>query len=206
MNETGILEAIEADAHHGDMLGALDKLLTMVARWPENAEGWHLLMICLEALEAREEVPEHCGWRSHDARSRVQSLDVAQARTTSLRIPHREFDQILVETINDLNDEIRSAIDQVAIRVEELPPPEIIFGADPIDPRLLGLFVGPTWADLRSGMSVTDQPSTIFVFQRNLERAFPEFGQLIEEIRTTFLHEIGHFLGYNDRELAAKGL
>ncbi len=49
-------------------------------------------------------------------------------------------------------------------------------------------------------------PSSIVLYQKNLERACDSKEQLVEEIRVTLLHEVGHFLGLDEEELEARGL
>ena len=46
----------------------------------------------------------------------------------------------------------------------------------------------------------------VFVFQRNLERVCADREWLAEEIRVTVLHEIGHFLGLDENDLADRDL
>jgi predicted Zn-dependent protease with MMP-like domain len=49
-------------------------------------------------------------------------------------------------------------------------------------------------------------PSSIVLYQRNLERAARDRRELVEEIRATLLHEVGHFLGLDEEELWQRGL
>jgi predicted Zn-dependent protease with MMP-like domain len=49
-------------------------------------------------------------------------------------------------------------------------------------------------------------PSSIALFQRNLERMARDQDELVEEIRVTLLHEVGHFLGLDEDGLRDLGL
>ena len=49
-------------------------------------------------------------------------------------------------------------------------------------------------------------PSSIGLFQRNLERYARDREELLEEIRVTLLHEVGHFLGLDEEQLRELGL
>ena len=76
---------------------------------------------------------------------------------------------------------------------------------DPLDPQLLGLFIGRSLLE----QSVQDSgslPNTLYLFQNNLERAATSRSELEHEIRVTVLHEIGHHLGWNEEDLAERGL
>jgi predicted Zn-dependent protease with MMP-like domain len=46
----------------------------------------------------------------------------------------------------------------------------------------------------------------VALYRRNLARAVTSRQQLIEQIRVTLLHEVGHLRGEDDYELAARGL
>jgi predicted Zn-dependent protease with MMP-like domain len=49
-------------------------------------------------------------------------------------------------------------------------------------------------------------PNTLYLFQNNLERLCTTRAELEEEIRVTALHEIGHHLGWDEDDLAERGL
>ena len=71
------------------------------------------------------------------------------------------------------------------------------------DPDLLGLFIGPPMAHPEE----SPLPSQIVLFLRNLWD-FAEGDQEIfrEEVRTTYLHELGHYLGLDEIDLEERGL
>jgi predicted Zn-dependent protease with MMP-like domain len=52
----------------------------------------------------------------------------------------------------------------------------------------------------------THLPSSIVLFQRNLERFARSRDELAEEIAVTLVHEVGHFLGLDEDELYERGL
>ena len=93
-------------------------------------------------------------------------------------------------------------------RAEKLPvtfehQPNTGLQADGIEPDTLGLFVGPEFAD----EGQIPLPPQIILFLENLWN-FSECDEEIfrDEIRTTFLHELGHYLGLNEDELTERGL
>ena len=47
----------------------------------------------------------------------------------------------------------------------------------------------------------TPQLTQILLFRRNLERVAQDEEELREEIRTTLLHETGHFFGMTEKDL-----
>jgi predicted Zn-dependent protease with MMP-like domain len=95
----------------------------------------------------------------------------------------------------------------VAIAVEDLPEVEELLSADPPhSPSILGIFRGAPLAQKGSMDPWSHFPSSIGLFQRNLERMARDEEDLREEIRVTLLHEVGHFLGLDEDDLAALGL
>ena len=93
-------------------------------------------------------------------------------------------------------------------RAEKLPvtferQPNAGLQADGIEPDTLGLFTGPEFADEGN----VPLPPQIILFLENL-RDFAEGDEVIfqEEVRTTFLHELGHYLGLGEDELTKRGL
>lgn len=74
---------------------------------------------------------------------------------------------------------------------------------DGIEPDTLGLFTGPEFADEEN----VPLPPQIILFVENLW----EFAEMDEqvyraEVRTTYLHELGHYLGLDEDELTQRGL
>jgi predicted Zn-dependent protease with MMP-like domain len=103
--------------------------------------------------------------------------------------------------------EFRSALVETQILVDAVPSREILAGGELADtpPDLLGLFVGASQLE-RSHEDALQLPPTIHLFQRNLERASHDRTELIEEIRVTLFHEIGHMLGFDEEGVDGMGL
>jgi predicted Zn-dependent protease with MMP-like domain len=53
---------------------------------------------------------------------------------------------------------------------------------------------------------VPTRPNSIYVFQRNLERIAKDRADLIEQIRITLYHELGHYLGFEEEDMDDLGL
>jgi predicted Zn-dependent protease with MMP-like domain len=104
-----------------------------------------------------------------------------------------------------LPERFREHLDAVAVTVEELPSEEILRAEQPpLDPELLGLFVGtPRTED--SVFGAGDLPARILLFQRNLERYALDEDELLDEIAVTLRHELGHYLGLDEEEIEEAG-
>src|SRR5512136_2099017 len=76
---------------------------------------------------------------------------------------------------------------------------------DGIEPDTLGLFVGPEFAYEET--TALPLPPQIILFLENLwdmAEADEEF--FCEEVHTTYLHELGHYLGLDEDDLFERGL
>jgi predicted Zn-dependent protease with MMP-like domain len=74
---------------------------------------------------------------------------------------------------------------------------------DEYDPDLLGLFVGAALAE----PDESPLPPQIILFLENLWDFAEEDEALYrKEVRTTYLHELGHYLGLDEIDLEERGL
>lgn len=70
---------------------------------------------------------------------------------------------------------------------------------------LLGLYIGGTYVDAVEGGDPL--PAQIFLFLANLWEFAEERERLYQrEVRKTYLHELGHYLGLDEEDLAQRGL
>lgn len=106
-------------------------------------------------------------------------------------------------TIKQLPPRLRQQAETLSVTCEPRPNAALIadgYGAD-----LLGLFVGNAFADEETGS--VDLPPQILLFLCNLwEFAGADERAYRQEVRTTYLHELGHYLGLNEIELEERGL
>jgi predicted Zn-dependent protease with MMP-like domain len=104
-------------------------------------------------------------------------------------------------TLAELPKPLREESQKLPVTFERVPNSGL--QADGIESDTLGLFTGAEFAD--SAASVL--PPQITLFLENLWN-FAEGDEKIfrEEVRTTFLHELGHFLGLDEDALTERGL
>ena len=91
------------------------------------------------------------------------------------------------------------------IPVTCVPRPTRTMQRDGVDPELLGLFVGEALP--MSEAPGGDLPAQILLFIENLAD-YSDFDEEIfrEEVRTTYLHELGHYLGLDEDALFQRDL
>ncbi|HVU16855.1 MAG TPA: metallopeptidase family protein [Candidatus Didemnitutus sp.] len=98
--------------------------------------------------------------------------------------------------------EVRDAAGAVAVCFEDRPENSPFTGGE--DDDLLGLFVGHT----HTGPDGSDPlPPQILLFLENLwDFADEDEAAFRSEVRTTYLHELGHYFGWDEDEVARRGL
>jgi predicted Zn-dependent protease with MMP-like domain len=102
------------------------------------------------------------------------------------------FDQLVSDALDELPEDIRSLMTNVAVTVEDEPPP---------GERLLGLYQGVPWGK-RGPYYAGALPDKITIYRGPIERMSagdPE--RLRSQVRRTVFHEIAHHFGISDQRL-----
>jgi predicted Zn-dependent protease with MMP-like domain len=121
------------------------------------------------------------------------------------RVPARAIRKTVEEVLEGLPAPVRDALGEVTVEVRPMPDPALHAGAD-TDPDLLGLYTGTNLMErdaMGGGGPALDR---IFLFQRNLERMCQTEEEVLEQVRITLLHEIGHHVGWDEDEVEERGL
>jgi len=123
-----------------------------------------------------------------------------------IEVTREEVEAMLSEMIDSLPRPLHKALSNVPILLEDLPNDSILFSEDPpLDPLLLGLFTGQP-LDEQSAFNQPADITRILLFKKNIERVAPNPDALRRELWITLKHEIGHYWGLDEDELAARGL
>ena len=111
-----------------------------------------------------------------------------------------EIEDIARRTLAELPPDFREAIHNVPVIVDDFPSREFVLEHPTLGPQILGLFTGNTHYESHP------VPTAILLFRKNLENIAADREELEAEVRTTLLHEIGHYLGLNEDDLRERGL
>lgn len=115
---------------------------------------------------------------------------------------HQTARRIVVETLHRLPPELRAAAREVPVCFEEFPADALV--GDGLDPGILGLFVG---APRHEHANDPGPPPQIILYLENILEECGEAGtSFAEEVRRTYLHELGHYLGLDEDALADRDL
>jgi predicted Zn-dependent protease with MMP-like domain len=111
-------------------------------------------------------------------------------------------------------DEVRQTVrrlpEPLRVRARALPltcehRPSVELQEDGIAPDTLGLFVGEELAD--TGATLVPMPAQIILFLDNIwDYVEGHEESYRDEVRTTYLHELGHYLGLDELDLDKRGL
>ena len=120
-----------------------------------------------------------------------------------VRLSHDAFAGVVTRAGQILPEEFRVCLDEVPVVVEDLPSELVLTDeTPPLDPELLGLFVGTARTERAFAVSGVESPPRILLFQRNLERFARDGAELEREIVRTLHHELAHYLGFEEDQMA----
>lgn len=110
-------------------------------------------------------------------------------------------DEELKALVKVLPPDIQNAVKKISVSMEETPGKGV--NDDSLEGDELGLFEGPCALDEEHG----DELPRIRLFLVNLWNWVEEDeDDFRDEIGTTFLHELGHYLGWDEDDVAERGL
>ncbi len=122
-----------------------------------------------------------------------------------MRLSDEEFEIVVDEAVRSIPEGFDRYLEDLVVDVEDMPDEATCREMRLRDPRgLLGLYRG-TPLTKRHVDDPFRYPERIVIYQRNIERICRTREQMIEQIRKTVLHEIGHHFGLTERQLRELG-
>ena len=122
-----------------------------------------------------------------------------------------EFESAIAEALDAMPGQFMEALQNVAVVWEEEPSAYHLGydeewdaeGEDEFD-DLLGLFDGLSIVERANGYD-DDIPDVITIFKGPHERCFNSREEIVGEVGKTIIHELGHYFGLSEDQLAAMG-
>jgi predicted Zn-dependent protease with MMP-like domain len=122
-----------------------------------------------------------------------------------MHISREDFEAAVEHALEMIPAMFRAPLDNLTIAVEDNPSEELLQEmAIPPEETLFGVFSGIPLTE----RSVTDPPlypDVIIIFRAPLMAACRSLEELEQEIAITVVHELAHFLGLSEEQLAALG-
>lgn len=120
-----------------------------------------------------------------------------------LRLEPEDFWKLVDRAVADLPEMFRQKLENISIAVEDYPSDEVLRSLRPRPPRhsLLGVYIGIPYT-ARPGFPVSGMmPDRIELYQRNIEGICRTREEVVEQVRQTIIHEIGHYFGLDEKTL-----
>ena len=111
------------------------------------------------------------------------------------------FSRLVEEALEDIPPRFRDAMRNVAVVVEDEPPPHVLEEME-IDPgdSLFGLYQGTPLTERGWGYGNT-LPDRISIYQLPIVEACADEDEIRDCVAETVIHEFGHYFGLSEEEI-----
>ncbi len=110
-----------------------------------------------------------------------------------------QFERLVARALDDLPPQFAKRLKNIAVLVEAHPSRDVAaeLGAD-----ILGLYQGASEME-QSPMAPYELPEIVVIYQENIEAMCRTDEEIVDEVRKTVIHEIGHHFGLSDEQMEA---
>lgn len=118
-----------------------------------------------------------------------------------MRLSDERFGELVQEALDSIPPEFDPYMDNVVVDIEDAPTRKVLQTVGLNHPHeLLGYYAGiPLTA--RSVEHIVRLPDHIIIYKRNIERICRSEDEIVEQVRKTVLHEVGHHFGMDEEAL-----
>jgi predicted Zn-dependent protease with MMP-like domain len=111
-----------------------------------------------------------------------------------VRVEPERFEEMVTAALDSLPDDLGRLMRNVAVTVEHDPGP----------PGLLGLYEGVPLTSRTTGYAGV-LPDRITIYHRSICAICHSEDEVVEQVRRTVIHEVGHHFGISDERLDELG-
>ena len=111
-----------------------------------------------------------------------------------LEVSEERFEELVADGLDAVPDEIARLMDNVVVVVE-----------DGRRPDLMGLYEGVPLTERDDSYGLMAMPDRITIYRRAIVAACHTEAEVVAEVRTTVIHEVGHHFGIDDDRLDELG-
>lgn len=118
-----------------------------------------------------------------------------------------EFEAAVEDALDSIPDAFLEALDNVMVTVQNEPNARqrMSSGSEGPSGEILGLYEGVALTQRGEWYGEGEMPDVVTIFKGPHERCFNSRERIVEEIRKTVVHEIGHHFGMDDAALRRIG-
>ncbi len=116
-----------------------------------------------------------------------------------------DFERLVLQALEEIPDKFRDALQNIDIQVRWRPTPAELRRAGVRRGSLFGVYLGVPLTKRGRGYSMT-LPDAIVIYQHTHERYCRTEAEIVEQVRQTLFHEIGHYLGIDEDRLQELGI
>ncbi len=117
----------------------------------------------------------------------------------TVRVSAQKFKVLAEAELALIPKPLRDMLVNVSIEVKDSPGREAEDVDDPDE--LMGLYDGPTRAEMLGNDAHGSLPAKVYLYQRAIEESVDSLNGLRKELRLTLRHELAHHFGFDDAEL-----
>ncbi len=119
-----------------------------------------------------------------------------------VHVTAERFEELVADALDAIPPELGTAIENVAVVVADWPTPAQLAGRPG---TLLGLYEGVPLTRRDAMAYAGVMPDRITIFQGPISERATDERDLAAMVRTTVLHEVGHYFGLSDARLRELG-
>jgi predicted Zn-dependent protease with MMP-like domain len=125
--------------------------------------------------------------------------------TMAYHVSKDRFGELVELALAELPEQFALHLEEVTVEIRDRPTGGQLASARiKRGELLLGLYHGRPRTE-RSVMDSGAMPDAIYIFREHIEQVCNTEAELVEQVRTTVLHEIGHHYGLNENDLEELG-
>ena len=117
-------------------------------------------------------------------------------------VTRQQFEALVEQALHDLPEQFAQLIENIVIVIEEEPSEEDldVLEDDEEGHELLGIYRGIALPH-RSFSMLPSLPDQIAIFRGPILRVARTPAAIVEQVRETVIHELGHYFGLSDHDM-----
>ena len=128
-----------------------------------------------------------------------------------VNLTDEEFELAIQDALDSIPQDLIDSMENVVVLVRDEPTPEELadaeWGTEAEDGDLLGIYDGIPLTERGNdyGNCYGDVPDTNVIFKGPHERLEGTKDDILDEVFTTVIHEVGHYFGMTEEQIAEMG-